>query len=285
MDNQTQKITNILAGLRAQETALSADEIEAVKRQIDGRLRGKLIQLWVRRAAIAASVLLVLAATFYLLATRSTTIVNGYASTKIVRLPDGSIVTLNANSTLRYSSWWLSWKERAVWLDGEAFFKVTKKPAGFHPKFVVHTGGLDVKVMGTAFNVYNRRKHIEVRLEEGKVTAAATGWADGGGSYRLLPGEAVQLDVTDKRLKALHLAGVITPKNGRLVFNNIPLQQVAQVIADNYGYQVRWKNTALQQERFTGSVPADKLPMLLAAIRAVFDKGTVVQEGQTITFQ
>src|ERR1019366_6846207 len=67
---------------------------------------------------------------------------------KIV-LSDGSVVTLNSETTLRYPAEF-NGQTREVYLDGEAFFDVAKDHK--HP-FIVHAGKMNVRVLGTAFNI------------------------------------------------------------------------------------------------------------------------------------
>ncbi len=63
---------------------------------------------------------------------------------------------------------------REVWIRGEAFFRVaSKKSGGRKVPFVVHTHELDVQVLGTAFNVANRRGRVDIALEHGSVVVAA----------------------------------------------------------------------------------------------------------------
>lgn len=84
-----------------------------------------------------------------------------------VILPDGSLVWLNAESRLTYQAAFNSAK-REVFLEGEAFFDVAhneQKP------FIVHTSGIDIKVLGTAFNVksYATDGTIEATLLRGLI--------------------------------------------------------------------------------------------------------------------
>jgi ferric-dicitrate binding protein FerR (iron transport regulator) len=82
-------------------------------------------------------------------------------------LPDGTQVWLNSDSKLQYSASF-SDSTREVELEGEAFFDVVKDPA--HP-FIVHTSAIDIKVLGTAFNVksYSQDKTIETTLIHGLI--------------------------------------------------------------------------------------------------------------------
>ncbi|MEI9806510.1 MAG: FecR domain-containing protein [Bacteroidota bacterium] len=82
-------------------------------------------------------------------------------------LPDGTTVWLNAGSKLYYDGDFTG-ATREVRLEGEAFFDVVKQP---DRPFVVHTSGIDIKVLGTAFNVksYPEDKTVETTLYRGIV--------------------------------------------------------------------------------------------------------------------
>lgn len=82
-------------------------------------------------------------------------------------LSDGTKVWLNSDTKIKYPGNF-SKKQRDVYLDGEAFFEVTKNG---HQPFIVHTSEMDVKVLGTKFNVkaYSDEDQVETSLFEGKV--------------------------------------------------------------------------------------------------------------------
>jgi ferric-dicitrate binding protein FerR (iron transport regulator) len=84
-----------------------------------------------------------------------------------IQLPDGSVVKLNASSSLTYDKNFGK-NVREVSLTGEAFFDVTKDSS--HP-FIIHTNVIDIKVLGTAFNVksYPNDANTETSLLRGKV--------------------------------------------------------------------------------------------------------------------
>jgi transmembrane sensor len=93
-------------------------------------------------------------------------------SIKTFSLPDGSIVTLNADTKLKIVKGFEG-AERTAYLEGEAFFEVTKNK---EKPFVVHTGQIETKVLGTSFdiNAYPENPEIEVSVLEGKVSVSDT---------------------------------------------------------------------------------------------------------------
>lgn len=96
------------------------------------------------------------------------TIRTGLAETQEVMLPDGSKVTLNANSKLKYKRKFVQDK-RLLSLQGEAFFEVQKNP---DVPFVISVNEAEIKVLGTSFNVraYRSMDNIEVTVKEGLVS-------------------------------------------------------------------------------------------------------------------
>lgn len=87
-------------------------------------------------------------------------------------LPDGTKVWLNAESRITYNNNFNT-KTREVELEGEAFFDVIKNP---NSPFIVHTTGIDIKVLGTAFNVksYPHEQTIEATLVRGSIEVVKT---------------------------------------------------------------------------------------------------------------
>lgn len=85
---------------------------------------------------------------------------------EVFYLPDSSLIWLNKNSTLRYSKEFV--KERIVFLEGEAFFEVTKNVAN---PFVINTKNTSTKVLGTTFNLraYEKEQDIQLVVSSGEV--------------------------------------------------------------------------------------------------------------------
>jgi transmembrane sensor len=182
-----------------------------------------------------------------------------YQQRQQMTLPDGSIVTLNANSTLKVSNNWDTDHTREVWLDGEAFFEVLKKPNTGAAKFIVHTSQLNIEVLGTAFNVKSRRGSTEVVLQSGKVKLNKVN-SPSFKVIEMIPGDKVK--ISNDVLAKIELAKVETEKitswtNGKIIFENAPLTDVAKSIEDHYGYKVFIKNEELKSLNYTGELLTD----------------------------
>ncbi|MBC8082476.1 MAG: FecR domain-containing protein, partial [Hymenobacter sp.] len=187
-----------------------------------------------------------------------------YGQTRTVQLPDGSQVTLNAQSTLRYPAAWDRGASapREVWLDGEGYFSVQHQPD--NQRFVVHTtAGLNVEVLGTQFTVYRRHAQARVQLLKGKVLVDFADQARADITMR--PGEVVET-ADDRPANVVHEAAATSRHavwTGReLVFDSTPLAEVAIRLQDTYGLSVIIENAALNTRKFTGAIPAGDLPLL-----------------------
>src|SRR5690606_3826740 len=89
-----------------------------------------------------------------------------------IRLPDSSYMTVNAGTTVRYRTDFGNGR-RDIWLDGEAYFVVKKSAT----PFTVHSGTVQIKAVGTEFNVraYSSEDQVETTLISGKVLIKDTG--------------------------------------------------------------------------------------------------------------
>lgn len=196
-----------------------------------------------------------------------------YGEIRQIILPDSSVVDLNANSQLQLAATFATDPTREVWLTGEAHFHVTPKKlsAAEAVKFVVHTSNLNVEVLGTTFNVKDRRGATDVVLSTGSVLLRKQ--ADYTQALTMEPGDRVSLDQTQEFVLT-HVAeptAYASWKEHELYFDDQPLGVIQQELADTYNVQLRLGNPILARLRFTGSAPADDLTVLLGTIQKSFN--------------
>lgn len=129
--------------------------------------KGKVVSLNFKKFyKYAAAVVVLLTTSYFFLFNNEANFKTQFAQTKNFNLPDNSEVMLNANSEISYSK--KDWQDsRNLTLDGEAFFKVQKGK-----KFIVNTEIGAVTVLGTQFNVKERKNYFEVKTYEGLVSVA-----------------------------------------------------------------------------------------------------------------
>ena len=152
-------------------------------------------------------------------------------STKFVPLSDGSRVWLNSNSSITYPESF-SKSERNVQLTGEAYFEVSHD--SLHP-FKVQTHNIQVKVLGTSFNVrsYSSEKNTETTLVEGKVVIQNK---QGNNLAMLAPGQMAEYDKTNQYLavKAVDPDGYTAWRRGLMVFTNATLDDITGKLSELY---------------------------------------------------
>ena len=164
-----------------------------------------------------------------------------------VQLADGTKVWLNAQSQFRYPSQF-NQQQRCVYLNGEAYLEVAhdqKKP------FIVHTHPMDVKVLGTKFNirVYPEEANI-VTLVEGKV---AIGIPEKKKDVVLYPQE--QLIYSENKELLLNKDVETTLSNawisGELVFVDKPLHEICRDLERWFDVEIILSDPVLANEIFT----------------------------------
>ncbi|MEP7371970.1 MAG: FecR domain-containing protein [Chitinophagaceae bacterium] len=180
-----------------------------------------------------------------------------YAEIKSESLPDGSQVTLNANSKITYGKSWKKENDREVWVNGEAFFQVQKTPQ--KSKFIVHTGHFDIIVTGTQFNVVNRDEKTNVLLKEGSVIIRT---ADGK-ETKMKPGDFMEFSNDQMQKREAKDAQVLAWKDRKFIFEKTPMKEVGASMKDLYGVNVRFGDNTAATDSISCIVPNDNLDIFL----------------------
>lgn len=183
-------------------------------------------------------------------------------------LPDGSKVWLNAGSSIEYPHHFKE-KTRIVNLVGEAYFEVKSNPAS---PFIVKTPYFNVKATGTRFNVmaFPGEAHPTVSLVEGKVSISKTNTkGDQVPISTLQPNHHFVYDVVNGTANIVdedsykHIAW----KDGKLVFRNDLLSEVAKKISRQYNIDIEIIGEPLNQYRFRASFENEPLDELLRLLK------------------
>jgi ferric-dicitrate binding protein FerR (iron transport regulator) len=204
------------------------------------------------------------------------------------KLPDGSTVWLNAGSKLDYSKIYES-GNREVYLTGEAFFDVVKNPAR---PFIIHTSSIDVKVLGTKFNVkaYPEDKTVETSLVQGSVEVFVKNRP--GEKYLLKPNQKLVLlneeqavaksslvnNRKDINLPIIAITHLTYPKNdtlatetswtrNKLSFEGESFVEIAKKMERWYDVTITFKNQELEEEALNGDFSKETLQQALEALR------------------
>jgi len=212
----------------------------------------------------------------------------GYGEIQELVLPDGSLVTLNANSSLQFDADWHAQSDRKVKLSGEAFFKVVKDSvptaarARVARKFIVETQEVMIEVLGTQFNVHARHDETEVVLSEGKVQLKAGRQATQQ-AITMKPGERVVYTQNRLEHQQVEAEKYLSWRKHQLIFDDQPLKTVAQTLEDNYGVQVIFEDEEMQNFTFRGTVPSNNIDVLLEALSGIYHL-KISKEGNTLIF-
>ncbi|RZK64785.1 MAG: DUF4974 domain-containing protein, partial [Pedobacter sp.] len=179
-----------------------------------------------------------------------------------VKLPDGSLVYLNAASSLTYSASLLQNGKRVVKLIGEGYFEVAKDK--LHP-FIVKTNKQEIEVLGTHFNVssYADDEVEKTTLLEGSVKLSAMGNSKvlKPGQQAKLYGGKIQIDETDADL-------VVAWKNNEFVVESEHIETIMKMIERWYNVEVIYIGEKTGQ-RFSGKVSRfDKMSKVLEIVES-----------------
>ena len=214
-------------------------------------------------------------------------------------LPDGSVVQLNTDSALEVV---FTQDERRVRLTrGEAFFTIATNPAR---PFVVTAVGVDIRAIGTAFNVRLHSESVEVIVTGGKVrlddasqgtsllTAAAT--AANGTEPSLGAGQRVRIPVVMPKAIPPPVLPTVAPANEieralawqerRLIFERAPLSEIVAEFNRYNKQKLVVKDAALAARQFGGSFSATDPATLLDLLRTTYGI-QVVEHGYDIVLR
>lgn len=176
-------------------------------------------------------------------------------------LADGTQVWLNAETRLRYPVNFGS-AERRVYLEGEAYFEVSKDA---ERPFRVESFAQTVEVLGTQFNVYayTDEQQLYTTLVEGSVAVKAAG---SGKQMKLKPGEQAVLQAQDGSIAVgkVNIEEVVYWKDGIFVFDDQTLETILKKVVRWYDVEVFYRNNSAKKLVFKGNLPRyAELPQLL----------------------
>jgi len=183
------------------------------------------------------------------------TIVTSSGQLRKIILPDNSIVHLNANSRIRIPVHFSKMDRKFYLEEGEAFFQITKDKSR---PFIVHSQQLDVKVVGTSFNIrsYKQLDHIKVAVSTGKVSVTEQGKVYG----MLLPGQQITYH---KANKAIELSQVVPTDNnawvkGRVYLENAGFEELSLAMHNVYGVTLKDENAGNHTYQYNLTIRSDR---------------------------
>lgn len=205
-----------------------------------------------------------------------------YKTTKTIIFEDGSKAVLNAGTTIKYPKSF-SGKTREITMDGEAFFQVvhlSNKP------FIVHSGKLQTQVLGTSFNVdaYAKSASMKVTVVSGKVAVKE---ASTGKQYMLTPNQQAVFSNTQSSFKKVLVADAendVAWQDGKLVFEDAPLDEVANQLSLKFGVQTILDNPQLKNCRISAVFQHKQLGQILSVITKITNSTYSLQDNKAVIF-
>jgi transmembrane sensor len=243
-----------------------------------------------RRLAIIFLGIILVGSTVYYFSWRNETIAiaASYGEIKTLILPDGSEVILNAHSSISYLRHSRTNLPREVQLQGEAFFKVKHLNIDGNAlknsdRFIVSTKDLKIEVLGTTFDVKNRRGITDVILKTGKVRVVFNN--RNLSDIIISPGEMISYVATTGQVKKFDTDPTIQTAwvDNKLILEDASVKSIIQYIEDIYGYKVILQDKNIGDKKMEGVLFLDNLPDMLFVLSTSLDI-KIVQKDKTITF-
>lgn len=210
-----------------------------------------------------------------------------YGRTEKIVLPDGSTVVLNARSSLSYKDDWTTAAVREVWLQGEGYFAVQRSLGsgkGQQPqKFRVHTADLVVEVLGTTFDIRERRGITEVVLGSGSIELFFRNPSHP--SIRMKPGDRVVYDPSRPQQvlqDTANAADYSAWQQHKLILKNPTVREIARYLEDNFGYRIELEDQRMGNKIITGPILYDSLDDALFILSTVLNTQIIKQDSTII---
>jgi ferric-dicitrate binding protein FerR (iron transport regulator) len=254
-------------------------------------------------SGVAATIALLITAGVYYYTSQHEPLVAKYTSKgekSTFMLDDGTRVTLNADSKLEYAANFPQ-DSREVYLTGEAFFDVHSNA---HKPFIIHTNKMDIRVLGTAFNVksYPNETSTEATLLKGAIEVTV---ADNPSEKIVLkPSQKIVVDNYDStKKKSVSLKDVVPALTtmtyfqqrdtmimetswlqNKLVFQDEDFGTLARRMERWYNISIRFNKTDMKQLRFTGILEGETIAEAFRALHLTEDFSYRIEDSTIVIY-
>ena len=232
--NYTKSKADVWATL---EKTIAQDQTALKKKTLTNRL------VWIKYASAASIIIAIGLGLFARLYTTTIDASTGQSSQHI--LPDGSIVYLNAETSINYHPYWWIFN-REVELQGEAFFEVEKGET-----FSVVSEMAIVEVIGTSFNIYNRSNKFAVYCKTGRVAVRYKH----SNEIMLTPEQYVSSNEETNTLQLrddINTDQVMSWRLNKFLYNITPITKVFEDFERHYGIRIETEIENLEELQYTG---------------------------------
>ncbi|TDP03993.1 FecR family protein [Flavobacterium sp. 245] len=201
-----------------------------------------------------------------------------------LQLSDGTFVHLNSGTTLKYPIKFIAGENRQVFLDGEAFFDVAKDKK--HP-FIVNADNLNVRVLGTHFNVSNYPEDAltDVVLVEGSVGMYNSNEEfDAFKNTILKPGFKGSFNKENAKISTKPVITDIYTSwiNGGLTFRNMSFKNIITKLERRYNVTIVNKNEKLANEKFNASFKEESIENVMSYFNDIHGIHYTIKDNQIL---
>ncbi len=204
-----------------------------------------------------------------------------------ITLPDGTVLWLNSESKIKYSSSFGE-KDRQLELQGEAFFEVAENK---EKPFTVHVNEIQVVALGTSFNInaFPENRSVTVALVTGKVLVKETLSLKNKKKPHfqdvvLIPGERLSYDLINFSIEKSYyeLKSAFPWKDGTIIFNNASFEEVKTTLERWFNVNISVTENIKRDWNFSGEFQRESLERILEHIGFIEDF-KFSKEGNDIT--
>ncbi|WP_136466905.1 FecR family protein [Flagellimonas onchidii] len=189
-----------------------------------------------------------------------------------IELSDGTTVHLNSGSMLKYPVKFIAGNNRDVYIKGEAFFEVAEDKES---PFTVHAGDVNVRVLGTSFNVSSYEEDLSVNtvLVSGHVGLynSSTGY-DQVTSFDIQPEQMGIWDKNDKEFTSKKVDAEIYTAwiNGKLIFRDLPFRVIRKKLERHYNVSIINSDEVFDENTFSGAFDIESIEEVLETFHRNF---------------
>ncbi len=265
----------------------STDVFAMINRSIDQHQQKKSGLRKLYRYVGSAAALLALTLFALWLNSANITISTTYGEIKDITLPDGSVVTLNANSSIKYPMLWRINNRRNVRLKGEAYFKVVhtnKDPKNIAEKdrFQVFTERLHIQVLGTEFDVKDRNQMAKIVLTRGSINVLSLV----SGKHYILKPKQMALETKEEPLKIVQTDPEAERAwvEGNMKMQKTTVSEVAQEFENIYGKRIVMSNPEMSAVKIDGMISFKSEESVLFVLANILN-AKIKRDSNTVTLE
>lgn len=207
-----------------------------------------------------------------------------YGKTFKLVLSDGTTIHLNAGSSIKYPVKFIEGTQREVFLKGEAFFDVIKNAN--HP-FVVNVNDLNVRVLGTKFNVssYPEDRNINTVLVEGSVALHdKDDIYNASTAFLLEPGCKGEWNPDSKEttMSKVDTNEYTSWLEGRMIFRNAPFKIIRKKLERKYNVSIKNNNKILEERTYNAVFDIESIEQVLRTLNEIYSIEYTIDKNEII---